>query len=64
VGGSSPTTLTEPLTESELTEDEDEMEERANEPAPADDDALDALSDIGDEDEAEGGPAANADIRR
>ncbi|BEI83919.1 hypothetical protein CcaverHIS002_0405230 [Cutaneotrichosporon cavernicola] len=58
VGGSSPTTLTEPLTESDLTEDEEEMDEPTNELVTPDDDALDALSDIGDEDEADGDAAA------
>ncbi|KLT39723.1 hypothetical protein CC85DRAFT_179074 [Cutaneotrichosporon oleaginosum] len=61
VGGSSPTTLTEPLTESELTEDEEEMDE--HNPVP-EDDALDALSDIGDDDEADGNLQALADRRR
>lgn len=51
IGGSSPTTLTEPLTESELTEDEDDMDERKPDPAeaPDEDDALD-VSDDGEDD--------------
>ncbi|GMK59351.1 hypothetical protein CspeluHIS016_0703660 [Cutaneotrichosporon spelunceum] len=64
VGGSSPTTLTEPLTESDLTEDEEEMDEPTNELGPVDDDALDVLSDIGDEDEADGGAAADGHMRQ
>lgn len=36
VGGSSPTTLTEPLTESELTEDDEDVEDEADEAEDAD----------------------------
>lgn len=54
IGGSSPTTLTEPLTESELTEDEGEADEEADEEAdgPAEEGGVEEAEADGPEDEA------------
>lgn len=41
IGGSSPTTLTEPLTDSELTDDEDDVDDAPQQPHGAADDAED-----------------------